>query len=371
MAPTATSSGTSTSAAIAQDDLVIPVGSVTCLGFVDHVSLTRTFQLKLIDFSAFLHGSPAAKLSTARSVTNAFKTSGFLYLSNHGIPPSTVQTVFSTSAKFFDRPQSQKDSLGWTTPQSNRGYVAKGREKVTQSENPDEIAKLRASNPDLKESMEIGREGVEDLPNQWPEELDDDGRDFTKTMKAFFLTCKDLHIQVMRAIALGMGLDEHFFDEYTYGGDNNLRLLHYPPVSKAVFKSNKGQVRAGEHSDYGSITLLFQDSRGGLQVRSPKGTFVNATPIPRAIVVNAGDLLARWSNDEIKSTRHRVVEPPPKPGDEEKGMYDARYSVAYFCNPNFGNWIEALPGTWEDKGGKKYSGITSGDYLVQRLSATY
>lgn len=99
---------------------------------------------------------------------------------------------------------------------------------------------------------------------------------------------------------------------------------------------------------------------------------MRAKPIEGTIVVNAGDLLARWSNDAIKSTKHRVVQPPPKLEEEGKDTYDSRYSVAYFCNPNFDKWIEALPGTWEgEKGGKKYEGINSGDYLVQRLAATY
>lgn len=120
----------------------------------------------------------------------------------------------------------------------------------------------------------------------------------------------------------------------------------------------------------GSVTLLFQDSRGGLQVRSPKGTFVNATPIEGTIVVNAGDLLARWSNDTIKSTKHRVVEPPPKPEDADKDEYPPRYSIAYFCNPNYDRKIEAIPGTYE-KDGRKYGDVLSGDYLVQRLTATY
>lgn len=298
-----------------------------------------------------------------------FKTSGFLYLQNHGILPETVSTVFEKSAEFFRRPQPQKDSLSWTTPESNRGYVMPGREKVTQSSDPDEIAKLRASNPDLKESMEIGRDGVPGQPNQWPDHLDAAGEAFTTTMKGFFHLCKDLHIHVMRAIALDMGLDEHFFDSYTDAGDNTLRLLHYPPVPKSVFANKPGQVRAGEHSDYGSITLLFQDDVGGLEVKSPKGTFVRARPIANTIVVNAGDLLSRWSNDAIKSTKHRVVQPPARPGDESES-YPARYSIAYFCNPNFDRYIEALPHTWE-KTGKKYEGINSGDYLVQRLAATY
>jgi isopenicillin N synthase-like dioxygenase len=121
----------------------------------------------------------------------------------------------------------------------------------------------------------------------------------------------------------------------------------------------------------GSITLLFQDSRGGLQVRSPQDTFVDATPIPDTIVVNAGDLLARWSNDTIKSTKHRVVEPPPSPETERLDRYPDRYSIAYFCNPNYDTLIEAIPGTYAKEEDKKYGVIRSGEYLVKRLTATY
>ena len=120
----------------------------------------------------------------------------------------------------------------------------------------------------------------------------------------------------------------------------------------------------------GSITLLFQDDRGGLQVKSPDGTFVDATPIPDTIVINAGDLLERWANDTIKSTNHRVVEPPLKPEQENGDVHPARYSIAYFCNPNYDRLIDAIPGTYEAVG-KKYEAVNSGQYLVQRLTATY
>lgn len=294
-------------------------------------------------------------------------------MKNHGVPPSVVSRVFGKSAQFFNRPQEEKDSLGWTTPKSNRGYIATGKEKLATIEQTNDTAE-RA--PDLKETMEIGREGLEELPNRWPDHIDEEGKEFKETMLSFFETCQILHRRVMSAIALGMNLPEHFFDEYVDVGDNNLRLLHYPSVRKGIFQENPNQVRAGEHSDYGSITLLFQDRHGGLQVRTPKGTFVDATPIADTIVVNAGDLLARWSNDTITSTRHRVIE-PPRPSTQEAGAsspeeYPSRYSVAYFCNPNFDKMIKVLPGTYgEDiQVAKKYPDITAGDYLVQRLSAT-
>lgn len=283
-----------------------------------------------------------------------------------------VTQVFASSARFFNRSQSQKDDLGWMTPQSNRGYVITGQEKLASIELTDKIGFVRESFPDLKETMEIGREGVEDLPNRWPDHLDDDGRAFKKTMLSFFDMCNSLHKQIMRAVALGMRLPELFFEEFLNQDDNNLRLLHYPPVRKEIFRRNPRQVRAGEHSDYGSITLLFQDRHGGLQARSPRGTFVDITPVADAIVVNAGDLLARWSNDTIKSTRHRVIEPPKPAGEEsendQRDSYPSRYSIAYLCNPNNDKLIDALPGTYGEAVPKKYSGITAADYLTQRLT---
>lgn len=279
----------------------------------------------MIDFNKFLKGDETQRKETAKAILHGFQTAGFIYLKNIPITPETRKHVFETSARFFRLPEETKLSHGWTTPEANRGYSAPGREKVTQLTDVNEVAKLKQGNPDIKESYEIGREGEPGFPNQWPSE--DQGGEiqgFRSTMLDFHDRCKDIHTEVMRAIAVGMGLDQHYFDDFVDVGDNTLRLLHYPAVRSEVFRINPGQVRAGAHSDYGSITLLFQDSAGGLQVQSPSGEFVDATPIDDTCVVNAGDLLARWSNDTIKSTIHRVVEPPQKKADE----HPARYSIA-------------------------------------------
>ncbi|KAG8416631.1 hypothetical protein J3459_007602 [Metarhizium acridum] len=333
-----------TDAAVAKEGLVIP----------------------LIDFSKFLTGTPDERKTTAEAILHGFQTAGFIYLKNHPIPAEVLSQTFDRSADFFALDTDAKMKLGWTTPEANRGYSSPGREKVTQLEDIAQVDKVRSAAPDLKESLEIGRDTDPNYPNQWPAE---DGRlkGFRTDMNDFFSQCQKLHMEVMRAIALGMEIQEDFFDRFVHVGDNTLRLLHYPSVKADVFRINPGQVRAGEHSDYGSITLLFQDSRGGLQVKSPTGHFVDATPIPGTIVVNAGDLLARWSNDTIKSTIHRVVEPPRK----EDNSYPPRYSIAYFCNPNTESFIETLPGTYAAEKDKKYKGVNSGDYLVQRLTATY
>lgn len=264
-------------------------------------------------------------------------------------------------------------AVGWTTPEANRGYSEPGREKNTQLVDAADVAKLKEAVPDIKETIDIGREDEIEYPNQWPNESSEAAEavklaGFKTTMNDFFAQCKAVHIEVMRAIAVGLDLDAHYFDNFLDVGDNTLRLLHYPEVERSVFEANPNQVRTGEHSDYGSITLLFQDACGGLQVQSPNGNFVNATPIEDTIVINAGDLLARWSNDTIKSTIHRVMQPPVEPvGD----VYPARYSIAYFCNPNFKSQIEAIPGTYADELERKYAGVNTGEYLVQRLAATY
>ncbi|KAL9102102.1 MAG: hypothetical protein Q9163_002706 [Psora crenata] len=337
---------------------------------------------QLIPLAPLLETSQGTTL-VASSLLSAFKTSGFLYLTDWSslIPPKLVEAVFTCSARFFARPLEEKEALEWTNPRSNRGYTSLGREKVSQGMTKEEVTIARGSGgEDLKESFEIGREDEEGYPNHWPPlenetdgtTLDRNGESaaFRRTMQEFFLRCKEVHKVLMRGIATGMGLEAGFFDDFVRNGDNTLRLLHYPAIDAGDFEGGK-RVRAGEHSDYGSLTLLFQDQRGGLQVERPegKGGWLNVVPKEGTIVVNAGDLLARWSNDIIKSTRHRVVEPLSPEPDER---HPPRYSVAYFCNPDFDRYIEALPGTWEaEKRGKKYKGVNSGEYLVQRLSTTY
>ena len=279
-----------------------------------------------------------------------------------------------------------------------------GREKVSHGGTRAQVALDReGSGDDLKESFEIGRDNS-DVPgeeNRWPNEDEEGGGGslvgFKTAMMAFYDQCQTIHEAIMRGVALALGLPAGFFDEYLSDGENTMRLLHYPAVAKKVLAGG-ARVRAGAHTDYGSVTLLFQDARGGLQVErladgggggegGVGGGFMDVEPRPGTVVVNAGDLMTRWSNGLVRSTVHRVVEPPPPVlatdnDDDDEGEvnggggggqgYPARYSIAYFGNPNFDRWIDALPGTWEgDKGGKKFEPVKSGDYLVSRLSATY
>jgi len=331
------------------------------------VKSESTFRIPLIDFSKYRKAtSISEKRRTADEIVNGFKEVGFVYLSGHGISSDTVQTAFEKSANFFRLPMDVKSKLAWEDPRSNRGYVQVGRERVTQSADAAEIAALRAKAPDSKETMEIGRDWDATWKNQWPQESN--APTFKQTMLDFFQICHELHVVVMRSIALGLDLGEMFFEDKINNQCHNLRLLSYPPIRSALLRED-GQARAGAHSDYGSITLLFQDHVGGLEVQNPHTKhFQAAPPIPGTIVVNAGDLMARWSNDVLRSTLHRVVAPPAQKISESETIAPARQSIAFFCNPNFDAKISCLPNCGKYP---KYPPVTTEEYIVGRLAATY
>jgi hypothetical protein len=205
-----------------------------------------------------------------------------------------------------------------------------GVEKVTNADltKEENIEELRKIFPDIKESLEVGSEPAYGYPekpyqNHFPE---DRIPGVSKAIMDFYVKCDNLHKSIMSAIAVGLGLDKTHFVPQISGGDHALRFLHYPAVPKSLL-TKEGAVRAGAHTDYGTITLLFQDGSGGLQARTPSGEYVDVPPIPGAIVINAGDLLQIWSNDVIKSTFHRVVSPPDAPTTDD-GKFSARYSIA-------------------------------------------
>jgi isopenicillin N synthase-like dioxygenase len=326
-----------------------------------------SFSIPIVDFSGFREStSLPRRRKVATEIVSAFKNSGFVYLSGHGIPSATIQKTFEKSTEFFSLPSDIKQRLKWEDPRANRGYVEIGRERVTQSADPEEIAALREKAPDFKETMEIGRDWDAEWKNQWPSEQE--APLFKKSMVDFYEICHNLHVDVMRSIAIGLDLEENFFDNKINDQCHNLRLLSYPPVKNSLLE-NDGQARAGVHSDYGTLTLLFQDSVGGLEVQNPDtGAFVPANPIPSTIIVNVGDLLERWSNDVLRSTLHRVVAPSVKKVDLSGDLIPARQSIAFFCNPNFHTEVSCLPNCGKEP---RYPPVNAGAYIVGRLAATY
>ncbi|KAF9076957.1 Clavaminate synthase-like protein [Rhodocollybia butyracea] len=320
-------------------------------------SVTSEFHIPVIKFSKFRTAkSNAEKKETANEILSGFKNSGFIYISDHGIPADTISSVFRKSTKFFKLPDAVKSQLAWEDPRSNRGYVGIGRERSTQSTDPQEILALREKAPDCKQSMEIGRDWDSEWKNKWPKESD--VPEFKQTMLEFFQTCHSLHVELMRSIALGLDLSESFFDHKIDQQCHNLRLVSYPPM-KRVSLEREGQARGGTHSDYGTLTLLFQV--GGLEVMNAHtGTFIPVTPIPGTIVINVGDLLARWSNDVLRSTLHRVVAPPSRTVTPAEAIAPLRQSIVFFSNPNFDAEIACLPNCGTEA---KYPPINTQAYI--------
>lgn len=219
---------------------------------------------------------------------DGFTTSGFLYLKKSGLSPAEA---YDWSKKYFKLPLDEKMRHPNTGKAVNHGYSGMGLEKTTNldlEEDENAVAKLLAMLPYLKESLEIGSdEGgypAQRYQNHYP---DDSLPGFGDAMREFYARCDDLHHQLLSAIAEGLGMKKDWFKQYVTAGDHVLRLLHYPSVPRAVLEK-EGAVRAGAHTDYGTITLLFQDMSGGLQIRTPDGSWLDVKPIEGAIMINAG-----------------------------------------------------------------------------------
>jgi isopenicillin N synthase-like dioxygenase len=226
--------------------------------------------------------------------------------------------------------------------------------------------------PEIKETFESGNTNDDMQPNIWPSEEHIPG--FRAHMETFFEKCSELVDQVLRALAVALNLDiegelssKHSRQLY------QLRLAFYPSVSAALLRSG-AKDRCAAHSDFGTITLLFQDANGGLEVEDPKqpGNFVPATPVPDTVIVNCGDLMERWSNGRWRAGVHRVVAPPVDVGKTKAAgeeILTSRYSIPYFAVPDPDALIEPLPGCWDEQTPKKYAPITVNDYIMMRMAA--
>jgi isopenicillin N synthase-like dioxygenase len=193
-------------------------------------------------------------------------------------------------------------------------------------------------------------------------------------MTGFYSHCFDAAKEIIRAITLGIGLeDEDYLLRFHSGNNNQLRLLHYPPVETEKLSSD-ALARMPAHTDWGTITMLFQDDCGGLQVEDSEvpGKFVEAPPIKRALVMNVGDLLMRWSNDYLKSTLHQVTVPPLQATPAgQKPVTRARYSIPYFVSPDATSIIECLPACSDTKNPAKYPPVVQEDYRRLRAKLQY
>ncbi|KAJ2975763.1 hypothetical protein NQ176_g5339 [Zarea fungicola] len=289
----------------------------------------------------------AATGEAGKELCKALREVGFAYIKNHGVPEETIQEAFSWSRKFFNLPQDEKDKSphppeGWY----HRGYSSIGREKVSQNVfDKDGLEYLRTI-PDQKESFELD----------------------------FYSVCNGLEAKLLTAVATGLDLPPDYFDRCHRGRQNQLRLLHYPPFAAELLESGKADCIAA-HSDFGTLTLLFQDEVGGLEIEDQQnsGKFRPVPYIPGTIVVNTGDMLTRWTNDELRSTIHRVRTPSDAEISQTTGvrMTKRRYSIPFFIGADMDTIVECVPSCQGPDRPRRYEAVSVGEYFKMRMNALY
>ncbi|KAL3480606.1 hypothetical protein BJX99DRAFT_4790 [Aspergillus californicus] len=334
-------------------------------------------QLPVVDFSSW-HGrqDEASRRIVAQQLVDACQRVGFVRIINHSLSEATLDEAFDWMARLFALPEEDKmkapHPAGWAV---HRGYSWPGLEKVSQimsTGDNDEARKTLREVPDVKEVYDIGSEGNPSQPNQWiPDDILPGFWDF---MTSFYWDCDRVGKEVLKALAIGLNLeDEEYLTRKHSGNNNQLRLLHYLPVPADDLEKERVS-RCAAHTDWSSITMLFQDDCGGLEVedRALPGTFVPAPPVKNSIIMNVGDLLQRWSNDRLCSTNHRVS--LPGLSDRIEGptrMTRERFSIPYFMSPDDDSVIECIPSCMSEVEPAKYEPITRANYNKMRASMMY
>ncbi|MDA8585480.1 isopenicillin N synthase family oxygenase [Rhodobacteraceae bacterium] len=300
-------------------------------------------QIPVLDWSRFT--SDSDKAGFVADLSRACRDTGFFLMTGHGIPQSLIDETLAAADQLFALPTAEKAKLDIRTIGNNRGWSGPGTENLDDSK-PDQVDRKEAFNTGLEFAPADPR--LTEQPfrgmNAWP-----DLPSFRDTVMAYFEAVHDLGVDLHRAIALDLGLPEHYFAPYLDEPLATLRMLRYPG-------GGGDGIGAGAHTDYGSITVLYSDGEPGLQVQPRGKDWVDVPSVPGAFIINIADCLMRWTNDIYVSTPHRVLIPQ-----------NTRRSLAFFLDPNPDAVIKALPGT----GGAKYPPVTGAEYLKLRLDATY
>lgn len=308
--------------------------------------------LPVIDISALYAADAQAQKRVAQEIDQACRTWGFFYIKGHTIAQAEIDAVIAAGKAFFAQPLERKLEIDITQSRHHRGYGAIATEQLNPDlpgdfkETFDMSFHLPADDPDVLAGKPLRG------PNRHPDLLG-----WQALLEGHYQRMHQLSLTLLRAIASALGAEPDFFVRRFERPISALRLIHYPP-RQGVANLSKG---AGEHTDYGCITLLYQDPVGGLQVRNLQGHWLDAPFIEGTFVVNIGDMMARWSNDRYKSTPHRVISP--------EGV--DRYSMPFFCEPNPETIIDCLPGCHNEANPRKYEDVRCSDYMLGRFAQTY
>ena len=317
-------------------------------------------SIPVIDLAPYFKGTAKGKRQVAAAVDRACREIGFFTIVGHGVPPQLIDQVRESGAAFFALPLDEKRKVRRPAEEVSRGYNAFGDQALAYSIG-------EKSPPDLQESFGIGPDDVPDDPyytgdaawtffalNLWPERP----LALRSAFNAYFREMDGLSRTLMRIFAVALNLEEKFFDDKVDRPVSTLRVFHYPPQSG---KPREGQLRGGAHTDYGTVTILqSDDAPGGLQVRRRDGTWVDVSPDPGALVVNIGDLMMCWTNDQWVSTLHRVANPPV-----EHDQHD-RISLVFFGQANYDADIRCLESCHDADYPIKYPPTTTGNWFREK-----
>lgn len=316
-----------------------------------------------IDISPYFAGTPDGKKAVAAQVARACEEIGFLKIKGHGIPLAQIQEAFRTAERFFLQPPAEKDKCR-TSSSSTRGYHAlatKNLAKTIGKNNP----------PDLREQFYLGPldsraaefahiPGAAALyaENVWPETP----AEYLPVFTAYYKSLESLGRSLMRIFALALDAPENFFDDKIDRHFSTLPANFYPEQADDPLQN---QIRAGEHTDFGSLTILaVNDRAGGLQVRLKDGTWADVTADCDEYIVNIGDMMQRWTNDRWLSNLHRVVNPP-----KAQRTSDRRMSIGYFLHPNYDAVIDCMASCQGPGSPAKYEPVRAGDMMRKKLEA--
>ena len=298
--------------------------------------------------------------AVAAELDEVCRAVGFFQVTGHGISDEIADPAWSLATEFFDLPLEEKLGVARPTPNYPYGYMPLAGESLTQS-------MADAAPADLKEVFNIGPpapaahdfadpdEAWAYSPNLWPEALPE----LKPAWTAYYAAMAGLDDRLMSLFARGLGLPPGFFADKTGQGPNALRAINYSARNVAPLP---GQLRAGAHTDYGTLTILRQDAVGGLEVLDRDGHWVGVAPVPGAFVINVGDLMARWTNDRWRSTLHRVVDPA-----DPSAANARRQSMPYFQNANWSARISCLPTCLGPGEKPRYEPVLAGPHLMTKF----
>lgn len=306
-------------------------------------------SIPVVDLSDFLGDKDSLKAAFVEKLGRAYEDVGFVAVKNHGIPGELINQLYNFVKAFFFLPSEKKAQYETPGLAGQRGYTSLGKEHAKGS-----------IKPDLKEFFQYGQTVEDDDPvkSEYTQNIEvNEVEGFNESLYQAYRYFEKSGTAILQAIALYLGLEEKYFDEYTHNGNSILRCIHYPPITSEPDSA----IRAEQHEDINLITLLVGASADGLEILSKKKQWEPVVSLPDQIVVNVGDMLQRLTNNRLRSTTHRVVNPP-------RGSWSSsRFSIPFFLHPKSSMSLACLMNCIDNLHVKAYPDITAGEYLDERL----